>query len=328
MDQADFGQRMALFARAVAVSDLWTSKPADVFELPLADELKKLERNVYSQNGEDGVIEWVFGKIAPRNRICVEFGAWDGRNLSNTFNLVAHRDWKAVYIEADPGKFADLEKTAAVYPGITPICSRVAASGDSSLDQILKQHDIPDDFDLLSIDIDGNDYDVWEAMGRFHPTMVIVEHNVSFPAAYKFIDRGGSAFMGSSAASFAELAERKGYALLGCVGTNLLFLRKQYFPMLGVKPQTVDAALGYRPPCYVFFNQAGELVLSDRAVAKKLRGVSYAQPMKALVRRLSNVPTFYVLGEQHADGGVVLTFFRWLAAQLRGRRKAPTGTGL
>ncbi|MGB6797821.1 MAG: hypothetical protein WBE48_14975, partial [Xanthobacteraceae bacterium] len=58
----------------------------EVREAPLADALKKLERNVYSQNGEDGVVEWVFSKIRPRHRICVEFGAWDGRNLSNTFN--------------------------------------------------------------------------------------------------------------------------------------------------------------------------------------------------------------------------------------------------
>jgi hypothetical protein len=289
----------------------------EVREAPLADALKKLERNVYSQNGEDGVVEWVFSKIRPRHRICVEFGAWDGRNLSNTFNLVAHHGWKAVYIEADPRKFEDLKKTAAAYPGIAPVCGRVSASGESSLDRILERQNIPDDFDLLSIDIDGNDYDVWEAIERHHPTMVIVEYNVSFPPGYEFIDRGGAAFMGTSPASFAELAGRKGYALLGCIGTNLLFLREQCFSALGVKPQTVETALGHRAACYVFFNYADELVLSDRAVAQKLRGVSYAAPMKAWARRLSNMPTFYVLGEPHPSSGAVMKLFRWLASLAR-----------
>ncbi len=299
------------------MTDLWANS---VCEAPLADALKRLERNVYSQNGEDGVIEWVFGKIPPRHRVCVEFGAWDGRNLSNTFNLVAHHGWKAVYIEADPRKFEDLKRTAAAYPGITPVCGRVSTSGESSLDRILERHNIADDFDLLSIDIDGNDYDVWEALDRFHPTMVIVEYNVSFPPDYKFVDRGGSAFMGTSPASLAELAERKGYALLGSIGTNLLFLRAQYFSALGVKPQTVAAALGHRPACYVFFNQADELVFSDPAVARKLRGISYAQPMKAWARWLSNMPTFYVLGEPHRSSSAVLKFFRWVASLARCRR--------
>ena len=156
------------------------------------------------------------------------------------------------------------------------MCRSVSASGEKSLDRILERQNIPDDFDLLSIDIDGNDYDVWEAIERYHPTMVIIEYNVSFPPDYKYIDHGGAAFMGTSPASFAELAERKGYALLGCIGTNLLFLRRQYFSALGVKPQTVEAALGHRAACYVFFNYADELVLSDPAVAQKLCGVSYA----------------------------------------------------
>jgi hypothetical protein len=286
----------------------------------LAEDLKKLERNVYSQNGEDGVIAWVFGKIPPRHCVCVEFGAWDGRSLSNTFNLVAHHGWRAVYIEADPHKFADLKRTAAAYPGITPVCSLVSASGESSLNAILKRCDLPDDFDLLSVDIDGNDYEVWEALDRFHPTMVIVEYNVSFPTDYEFIDHGGNAFMGTSPASFAELAARKGYALLGCLGTNLLFLRQQYFAALGVQPQSVEAAIGHRPACYAFFNYADELVFSDPAVARKLRGVSYAQPMKAWARWLSNMPTFHVLGEPYPSGSTVMKFLRLIAALARGRR--------
>ncbi|MGO9682054.1 MAG: FkbM family methyltransferase [Beijerinckiaceae bacterium] len=279
----------------------------------LAADLKKLRRDVYSQNGEDGVVEWVFGRIVPRHRVCVEFGAWDGRNLSNTFNLVAHHGWKAVYIEADPRKFRKLQATASAYPGITPVCSLVATEGETSLDRILERHSVPADFDLLSIDVDGNDYDVWEAMTRFQPAMVIVEHNMSLPPEFKFVDRGGRAFMGSSAAAFTDLAARKGYGLLGSADANLFYLREPHFSALGVTPQSV-AVLDHQPTCYVFFNYADEVVFSDPLAARKLRNVSYARRLKTWIRRLARVPTFYVLGDAHREGGAVLKLLRWIGS--------------
>jgi hypothetical protein len=299
--------------------------PADVShpnelegELTLADELKRLERNVYSQNGEDGIIEWVFRRVAPRHRICVEFGAWDGRNLSNTFNLIAHRGWKAVYIEADPKKFQALQKTAANYPTITPVCSLVTATGESSLDRILERQGIPEDFDLLSIDIDGGDYDVWEATVRHRPTLVVIEHNATFPPGVDHIDRRGLGFIGSSTTSLAALASRKGYALLGCTATNSFFLLESCFSALGVKPQTVEQALGREPMCYVLINHAGEFVFSNGAVAAQLKAVTYARPLKSWVRRALRLPTFYVLGEAHREGGAVLRFLRWIMLSVRG----------
>jgi hypothetical protein len=287
--------------------------------LTLAANLKKLERNVYSQNGEDGVIEWVFKHLTPRHHTCVEFGAWDGRTLSNTFNLVAHHGWKAVYIEADPRKFRKLQATAAAYPGITPVCSLVAPEGETSLDRILERQGVPEDFDLLSIDIDGNEYDVWEAAKRFHPTLVVVEHNATFPAGFEYVDRGGKAFIGSSAASLGALAASKGYSLLGCNATNMFFLRDRCFPTLGMKPVALDEALDPHEVCHVFFNHAGEVVLSNPGVARKLRGISYARPLKTWVRRALRMPTFYVLGEPHRHGGPVLRFLRRIKSSLSRR---------
>jgi hypothetical protein len=286
-----------------------------VGELSAAADLKTLRRDVYSQNGEDGILEWVFSRIAPRHRVCVEFGAWDGRTLSNTFNLVAHHGWKAVYIEADPRKFPELQATASTHPAISPVCSLVGTEGETSLDRILERQGVPADFDLLSIDIDGNDHDVWEAMTRFHPTLVIVEHNMSFPPEFSFVDRGGRAFMGSSAAAFTALAARKGYGLLGSADANLFYLREPYFSVLGVSPQAV-AALDHQPACHMLFNYAGEVVFSDPAVARKLRNVSYARRLKTWIRRLSGAPTFYVLGDTHRGGGAILKFLRWIGSSL------------
>jgi hypothetical protein len=287
-----------------------------------ADDLKKFARNVFSQGGEDGIVEWIFSRLPPGNKICVEFGAWDGRNLSNTFNLVAHHGWKAIYIEADPNKFSALTKTVAAYPGITPVCSLVTAAGETALDNILARYSAPEKFDILSIDIDGNDYDVWEASVNYRPRLVIVEFNPTFPADFNYVDRGGRGFIGSSAAAFATLAARKGYALLGATATNLFFLREDCFAALALRPQALGELLP-QSPCYAFLNHAGEIVFSDEALARRLRGISYAQPLKTLARRLSGVPTFYALGQTHAQGNVMLKFLRWLAAMVAPIRAKP-----
>jgi len=281
-------------------------------------DFKPIERNVYSQYGEDGVIEWVFSKIEPRHRICVEFGAWDGWNLSNSFNLVAHQGWKSVYIEADPQKFRALEKTAAAFQKITVVNCLVAASGENSLDRILERHGIPEDFDLLSIDVDGIDYDIWEAMMRFRPALVVIEHNPSIPPGVEYIDRAADTFMGSSATSLDRLAAKKGYRLLGCTFTNSFFLREEFFASLSVRPATVDEAFDRRDVCQVFLNYAGEFVFSNGTMANKLRSIVYRSPMKTLTRWLLGMPTFYVLGQSHAQEGVVLRLFRRAAALVRG----------
>jgi hypothetical protein len=284
---------------------------------PKAD-IRSLARNVYSQTGEDGVIDWVFSRMTPRHRICVEFGAWDGRNLSNTFNLVENKDWSAVYIEADPKKFEALKRTAAAYPKIAPVCCFVEASGENSLDRILERQGIPDDFDLLSIDVDGPDYDIWESVTRYRPGLVVIEHNPTFPVGTEFIDRGAREFIGSSATSLNILAAKKGYGQLGCTRGNSFFLRNDLFDALDARPQTDAEAFDDSLVCNVYLNHAGEFVFSNPVVAARLRGVAYASRVKTWTRRLLGMPTFYVLGQPHVEAGAVMKLLRRLAAWLRG----------
>jgi hypothetical protein len=276
-----------------------------------------LARNVHSQTGEDGILEWLFSKVEPQYRICVEFGAWDGCHLSNTFNLVAHQGWKGIYIEADPLKFQALKKTAAEHPQITPILNFVSVSGSDSIDNILQQKQIPKSFDLLSIDVDGNDYEIWEGMTHFRPSVVIIEHNPSIPPGFEYVDHGGRAFMGSSATSLHQLALRKGYELLGCTFNNSFFMREELFAALKVKPQTVHEAFDCREVCQVFTNFAGELVFSNHAIKHKLRRVVYSSRTKTLSRQLAHLPSYYVLDEPHAKDNVIVRLLRRLMTTWR-----------
>ena len=103
--------------------------------------LLEFKKNVFSQNGEDGILEYIFEKLSdllPSEKWCVEFGAWDGKHLSNTFNLVK-KDWNAVYIEGDSEKYNDLLKTTESYPKIVPINAMVGfeESDTNKLDNLL-----------------------------------------------------------------------------------------------------------------------------------------------------------------------------------------------
>jgi fibrillarin-like rRNA methylase len=91
--------------------------------------LLQYRNNLYSQNGEDGIIRELINRLQIKepNWVC-EFGAWDGKHLSNTFALV-ERGWNAVYIEGDPEKFSDLLVTANKCKNIVPINEFVPRSG-------------------------------------------------------------------------------------------------------------------------------------------------------------------------------------------------------
>jgi hypothetical protein len=265
---------------------------------------------VYSQNGEDGIIAWLLQKLPTPHHFCVEFGAWDGKRLSNTFNLVSSQGWRAIYIEGDQEKFRELQKTAAEFPNIIAVKAFVAANGTYSLDAILSGHDIPVDFELLSIDVDGVDYDIWEAMKNFRPGIVVIEHNHTMPPCLEYIDRGGQGFIGSSATSLHLLARRKGYDLFGCTLTNSIFLRDDLFAAAHLQPTTVPAAFDTSDVCYALRNHSGELVLSNPSVAKSVRGVRYASAMKRVKHEILREPSVYLLGEAHAQPGVLTRLLR------------------
>lgn len=192
--------------------------------------LSKFRKNSYSQNGEDGVIAELVQRLGLRKGVAVEFGAWDGKHLSNTFNLVENYNWRAIYIEGNANKFVQLVSTSKEYPAITPVMHFLRPEhGD--LDRILSERNISNDYDILSIDIDSCDYQIWQSHTKFKPKIVIIEINSSIPPDIEQIHNSLLGRQGSSFVSTLLLGKEKGYTLVLHTG-NMIFVRDDLLPLL------------------------------------------------------------------------------------------------
>ena len=199
-----------------------------------------------SQNGEDGIIEEICHRLDVEDGWFVEFGAWDGILYSNTYALLQN-GWHGVYIEGDQERADELAQNMRAYPRIISLCRFISAEGENRLDAILAGTPIPREFDLLSIDVDGNDYWLWKSLTDYRPKIVVIEYNANFrPDESKTIpyDAGHNwdetMFYGASAAALNKLGGDKDYMLVAYTRKlNLFFVRRDLatdrFEPLGVE---------------------------------------------------------------------------------------------
>jgi hypothetical protein len=189
--------------------------------------LKDFKSDITSQNGEDGVLAAIFSKIGVSNRWCCEFGAWDGVQFSNTHSLLVN-GWSGVLIESDSDRFEQLKINTGGL-NVTPIQTLV----QDDIDSILSETPIPTDFDLLSIDIDGEDFLVWESLKNYRPRVVVIEVNSGFPPGVQVLPKWGNSPKGSSIESMVTLGKQKGYELALHTG-NAIFVLREYAEQLGI----------------------------------------------------------------------------------------------
>ena len=137
-------------------------------------QMEQHERTVFSQHGEDGVIERIFELIPPTTTYAVEFGGGDGVTLSNVRNLIVNQGWSALMIDGDPGL---VERCAEIYADVPAAKCRYAWVYPGNVELLFEEQGVPKDLDLLVIDIDSNDWYVWRAIHDFRPKVVQVEYN-------------------------------------------------------------------------------------------------------------------------------------------------------
>lgn len=240
------------------------------------------EKKIYSQNGEDGIIEFIFTQIGTTNKFSVEFGVGNGFEC-NTVYLLEKKGWKGIMMDygADQdiqwkgvmkkawynrklGLIANIRKDLAF---LKKIISRTKRSRCFHLDiksekvtaeniqNLFQKYNVPKNFDLLSIDIDYNDYWVWKAITDYSPRVVIIEYNSSvIPTESKVVPYDpeakwdGTNYFGASLLALKNLGLTKGYTLVGCdnAGVNAFFCKSNLLDGKKIK----DIKDLYRPPRY------------------------------------------------------------------------------
>lgn len=215
--------------------------------------------NVYSQFGDDGIIEKIFEVIGIASSVCIEFGAWDGFHLSNTANLWT-KGWRGILIESDTEKFSQLLKNTQPYDCCC-INARVTHEGEGHLERILQKSEPTSQVDLLSIDIDGDDYHVFSSLDNLRPRVVCCEYNPTIPLHMELVPAPGNYF-GCSALSLVKLAESKHYALVAMTETNCYFVLQEEATLFRDYETSLDALATQKHLTYLLTGYDGNFVLS------------------------------------------------------------------
>lgn len=267
------------------VRQIWRRPDARVWPPPERaghTGLERFEYRLFSQNGEDGILRHIFGEIGFASRRCVEFGF--STNESNSLRLVLHERFTGLFLDASDWQVDRFNRAVAMVNAAAARAVRAFLTRDT-LQPLLLAHNTPAEIDLVSIDVDGNDYWFWESLDRVSARVAVVEYNaalgpdLSLTMPYAESGRPADdaphhfAYAGASLAALVRLAGRKGMSLVGCdsSGTNAFFVRND----------CLTASIRPRTPAEAFRPNAGLLRLGitldeqiDRARRAPFVGIS------------------------------------------------------
>jgi len=266
--------------------------------------LSRHASNVNSQAGEDGILAKALSMLPDPTFWCIEFGAWDGLYFSNTYNLVARpveppEDqtaqgcYRTVLIESDPEKYRQLCSSYPFKDRAIFINAYVGWSQENGLDRILSSHPIPKNPDLLSIDVDGNDYHIWRATKDTKPKLVLIEYNPTMANCVEFVQpASASCNQGNSPASLVKLGKEKGYELIAVTRLNLLFVDRQYYSLFNIPDNSLDA-MRDDPQDLVFCGYDGTIFIKGAIGARWHRRWLSPEDIQVLPGMLRSYPPAY-----------------------------------
>lgn len=212
---------------------------------PLIQNIKKMgaldcladaEFKVFSQWGEDGIIQYLISKTAIKKKVFVEFGV-ENYSESNTRFLLVNDNWTGLVIDSNPEYIKHIRSQEYYWKyDLTAVCGFVTVD---NINDLIKNAGVTGSIGILSIDIDGNDYWIWDTISVVSPQIVIVEYNSSFgnqravtipyqPDFNREKAHFSHLYWGASLAAFCRLASQKGYIYVGSnsAGSNAFFVHK------------------------------------------------------------------------------------------------------
>lgn len=212
-------------------------------------DLQANEFRAFSQWGEDGIIQYLIDNIKIEKKIFVEFGV-ENYTESNTRFLLVNNNWSGLVMDGSENNINYIKKDPIYWQhNLKAIQAFITKD---NINQLLIDNGIEGEIGILSVDIDGNDYWVWEAIDVVNPAIVIAEYNyrfgkdkaVTIPYQKDFVRsevHHSMIYYGVSLKALAILAKKKGYAFVGCnsAGNNAFFVRRDLKPGL-IKELTVE----------------------------------------------------------------------------------------
>ncbi len=191
---------------------------------PKYDNPKKLNRyefKVFSQAGEDGIISEIFNRIGTTNKFFVEFGVGNGLENNSTYLLV--KGWQGYWIEGSERFCKSIRQSFEDLIANQQLTLKNTFITAANIEDLFREGNVPTELDLLSIDIDGNDYWVWQAITNYRPRVVILEYNAIYPPESSWVMQYNpshqwkyNSHMGSSLKALEKLGHQQGYKLVGC----------------------------------------------------------------------------------------------------------------
>ncbi len=216
--------------------------------------LNRYEGQVFSQNGEDGILQEIFRRIDKVERTFVEFGVGDG--LENNTALLLLQGWKGLWIEGSGENIAAIHRNAAPYISGGALKVEHAMITAENIDELIGRAGFPRRIGLLSIDIDGNDYWVWKRIQTVKADVVVLEYNAMFPSSVEWVMPynpqhlyRSDMWFGASLAAYFKLGTSLGYTPVACnlSGCNVFFVLDEHahlFPQLQTPEELYEP---YRP---------------------------------------------------------------------------------
>jgi hypothetical protein len=205
-----------------------------------------------SQNGEDGIIQEIFSRIGTGTRTFAEIGV--GNGLQNNTVYLLNQGWYGFWIDGNTEKCAYIQSKFGSHISEKRLSLGCAMVNKENVHDLFTNLDVPRDFDLLSIDVDGNDFHILKALDYYRPRVVVVEYNGLYRPPSRVVQNydssytyNPSTYVGTSLWSFKELMNSRGFGLVGTdiVGINAFFVN---YSDIGNKFVDVDSLSLYNSP--------------------------------------------------------------------------------
>lgn len=216
--------------------------------------LTQHEFKVYSQWGEDGILQHLVRQVPIAQRTFVEFGV-ENYTEANTRFLLVNDGWSGLVIDGSERNI-DFVRNDSIYWKHN-LKALQAFITKENINELIRSQGLQGEIGLLSVDIDGNDYWVWDAIDVVHPALVVTEYNARFgptravtvpydPAFVRQRAHYSCIYYGASLGALVGLGRRKGYSFVGCntAGNNAFFVRNDLLPN---SLKALTSAEGWRP---------------------------------------------------------------------------------